>query len=74
MLFASCFCQKELVESRNPCREKLKSDYSLLESSDFQVDVALIPSTALGGQAVNCQLSNDFGFWILDFRLGIEDF
>jgi hypothetical protein len=26
---------KELVESRNPLREKLKSDYSLLQSSDF---------------------------------------
>ncbi|WP_293333492.1 hypothetical protein [Microcoleus sp. CAWBG58] len=43
--------QKELVESPNPEREKLKSDYSLLQSSDFWVEVVLKLST------VNCQLS-----------------
>ncbi|TAE50183.1 MAG: hypothetical protein EAZ88_21115 [Oscillatoriales cyanobacterium] len=42
--------QKELVESRNPDREKLKSDYSLLQSSDLRVEVALWGST------VKCQL------------------
>ncbi|TAE08261.1 MAG: hypothetical protein EAZ94_25875 [Oscillatoriales cyanobacterium] len=44
------YYQKELVESRNPDREKLKSDYSLLQSSDLRVEVALKLST------VNCQL------------------
>ncbi|MCC3432153.1 MAG: hypothetical protein JGK01_15185 [Microcoleus sp. PH2017_03_ELD_O_A] len=43
--------QKELVESPKPAREKLKSDYSLLQSSDLRVEVALKLST------VNCQLS-----------------
>ncbi|MCC3433337.1 MAG: hypothetical protein JGK01_21890 [Microcoleus sp. PH2017_03_ELD_O_A] len=41
---------KELVESP-PDREKLKSDYSLLQYSDLRVEVALKLST------VNCQLS-----------------
>jgi PemK-like, MazF-like toxin of type II toxin-antitoxin system len=36
-----------------PCREKLKSDYSLIQSSSFQVEVALKRST------VNCQLSTE---------------
>ncbi|MCC3566729.1 MAG: hypothetical protein JGK32_15540 [Microcoleus sp. PH2017_31_RDM_U_A] len=44
------FNQKELVESP-PDREKLKSDYSLLQSSDLRVEAALKLST------VNCQLS-----------------
>ncbi|MCC3429403.1 MAG: hypothetical protein JGK01_30135 [Microcoleus sp. PH2017_03_ELD_O_A] len=43
-------CQKELVESP-PAREKLNSDYSLLQSSDLRVEVSLKLST------VNCQLS-----------------
>ncbi|MCC3512315.1 MULTISPECIES: hypothetical protein [unclassified Microcoleus] len=43
--------QKELVESPKSLREKLKSDYSLLQSSDLRVKVALKLST------VNCQLS-----------------
>ncbi|MCC3440906.1 MAG: hypothetical protein JGK01_03625 [Microcoleus sp. PH2017_03_ELD_O_A] len=45
------FYKKELVESRNPEREKLKSGYSLLQYSDFSVEAALKLST------VNCQLS-----------------
>ncbi|WP_293158007.1 MULTISPECIES: hypothetical protein [unclassified Microcoleus] len=43
--------QKELVESPNADREKLKSDYSLLQSSDLRVEFPLKLST------VNCQLS-----------------
>ena len=48
--------QKELVESLHPCREKLKEDYSLLESSSFQVEVAVNPSLSKLSTA-NCQLS-----------------
>ncbi|MCC3430005.1 MAG: hypothetical protein JGK01_11675 [Microcoleus sp. PH2017_03_ELD_O_A] len=40
-----------MVESLSRVREKLKSDYSLLQSSDLRVEVALKLST------VNCQLS-----------------
>ncbi|WP_293318301.1 hypothetical protein [Microcoleus sp. PH2017_15_JOR_U_A] len=40
-----------MVESAKRDREKLKSDDSLLQSSSFQVEVALKLST------VNCQLS-----------------
>ncbi|WP_293335208.1 hypothetical protein [Microcoleus sp. CAWBG58] len=46
------FYQKELVESRNPWAEKLKSDYSLLQFSDFSAEVNCQLST------VNCQLLN----------------
>ncbi|WP_293366676.1 hypothetical protein [Microcoleus sp. CAWBG50] len=38
-----------MVESRNPSRKELRSDYSLLNSSDLRVEVALKLST------VNCQ-------------------
>jgi hypothetical protein len=44
---------KELVESPKPDREKLKSDYSLLQSSDFQLEVAITGQLS----TVNCQLS-----------------
>ncbi|MCC3430499.1 MAG: hypothetical protein JGK01_23150 [Microcoleus sp. PH2017_03_ELD_O_A] len=44
-----------MVESRNPDREKLKSDYSLLQSSDLRVEVALKLST-VKRSTVNCQL------------------
>ncbi|MCC3441563.1 MAG: hypothetical protein JGK01_07050 [Microcoleus sp. PH2017_03_ELD_O_A] len=40
-----------MVESPKPLRKKLKSDYSLLQSSDLRVEVTLKLST------VNCQLS-----------------
>ncbi|WP_293152750.1 MULTISPECIES: hypothetical protein [unclassified Microcoleus] len=40
--------QKELVESRNPDREKFKSDYLLVQSSSFLCQVL---------STVNCQLS-----------------
>ncbi len=47
------YYQKELVESPKSLREKLKSDYSLLQSSDFQVEVAIKLSS--GQQStVNC--------------------
>jgi hypothetical protein len=43
--------QKELVESRNLEREKLKEDYSLLESSDFQVEASVnCPRSTVPGQ------------------------
>ncbi|WP_293340035.1 hypothetical protein [Microcoleus sp. CAWBG58] len=40
-----------MVESPNADRDKLKSDYSLLQSSDLRVEFPLKLST------VNCQLS-----------------
>jgi hypothetical protein len=43
--------QKELVESPKYLRDKLRSDYLLLQSSDLRVEFALKLST------VNCQLS-----------------
>ncbi|MCC3431698.1 MAG: hypothetical protein JGK08_17195 [Microcoleus sp. PH2017_04_SCI_O_A] len=43
-----------MLESPKPDREKLKSDYSLLQSSDLRVEVALKLST------VNCQLAQVF--------------
>ncbi|WP_293153016.1 MULTISPECIES: hypothetical protein [unclassified Microcoleus] len=45
--------QKKLVESPNPEREKLKSDYSLLDSSDLMVEFDLRCQLS----TVNCQLS-----------------
>ncbi|MCC3433708.1 MAG: hypothetical protein JGK08_28180 [Microcoleus sp. PH2017_04_SCI_O_A] len=53
-----------MVESRNVFREKLKSDYSLLQSSDLRVEITLKLSTVnsqlstLKLSTVNCQLSN----------------
>ena len=38
-----------------PCREKLKEDYSLLQSSSFQVEVAINYQLS----TVNCQLSTE---------------
>jgi len=38
-----------------PCREKLKSDYSLLQSSSFQVEIAVNYQLS----TVNCQLSTE---------------
>ncbi|WP_293359237.1 hypothetical protein [Microcoleus sp. CAWBG24] len=42
-----------MVESPNPEREKLKSDYSLLDSSDLMVEFDLRCQLS----TVNCQLS-----------------
>ncbi|WP_293342691.1 hypothetical protein [Microcoleus sp. CAWBG58] len=43
--------RKNWLKARPPDREKLRSDYSLLQSSDLRVEAALKLST------VNCQLS-----------------
>ncbi len=51
MKTATNFTRKNWFKARPPDREKLKEDYSLLQSSFFQVEVAL------NCQAVNCQLS-----------------
>ncbi|MCC3510232.1 MAG: hypothetical protein JGK29_14305 [Microcoleus sp. PH2017_17_BER_D_A] len=52
--------RKNWLKARPPAREKLKSDYSLLQSSDLRVEVALKLST------VNCQLSTLQ--WSIDSR------
>ena len=44
------FTRKKMVYSRHPLREKLKEDYSFLQSSSFQLEVEV-------EIAVNCQLS-----------------
>jgi hypothetical protein len=41
-------CLPEIIGLKPEPREKLKSDYSLLQSSDFQVEVALLRSTVPG--------------------------
>ncbi|WP_293338513.1 hypothetical protein [Microcoleus sp. CAWBG58] len=45
-----------MVGSRNSLSENLKSDYSLLQSSDLRLEVALKPSSCQLS-TVNCQLS-----------------
>ncbi len=48
VLISSSFTRKNWLKAGTRVREKLKSDYSLLQSSSFQVEVALKLST------VNC--------------------